>query len=309
MVIAALFGTLAACAPVHTPVSPPAFDLPDQIKVRVDGRVRTVPLEEYVLGSVLAEVSPVDETPRTAVRIFEVQAVIARTYAVAHLGRHRQQGFDVCDSTHCQLYDPARIKSSRFTAIAREAVRETSREVLMYARRPAEALFHADCGGSTTSADAVWGGRALPYLKASTDQQPSLSHRTWRFAVPFSKLREALNRDTRSRVGGRLDGIEIVKRDESGRAASISVHGQQRQVLRGEDLRAILNQTFGDHAVQSTKLTIARTKDSYIFTGAGFGHGVGLCQIGAAARARRGQSIEEITDAFFEGTSIVRLAK
>ena len=140
-----------------------------------------------------------------------VQAVIARTYAVAHLGRHRQQGFDVCDATHCQLYDPARIKTSRFTAVAREAVRETSREVLMYASRPAEALFHADCGGSTTSADAVWGGRALPYLKASPDQQPSLSHRTWRFAVPFTKLREALNRDTRSRVGTRLDRIEIVK--------------------------------------------------------------------------------------------------
>jgi stage II sporulation protein D (peptidoglycan lytic transglycosylase) len=307
-VAAALFSTLAACAPAHTP-SPPAFSLPQQIKVRVDGRVRTVPLEEYVLGSVLAEVSPVDETAQTAARIFEVQAIIARTYAVAHLGRHQKQGFDLCDSTHCQLYDPARIRTSRFTAIAREAIRETTREVLMYGRRPAEALFHADCGGSTTSADAVWGGRALPYLKASSDTQPSLSHRSWRFAVPFGKLREALNRDPRSRVGRRLDAIEIVKRDESGRAASFALRGDQRQVLRGEDLRAILNQTFGDHAVQSTKLTISRTRDSYVFTGAGFGHGVGLCQIGAATRARRGQSIEDILDVYFEGTSVVRLAK
>lgn len=305
---AALFSTLAACAPAHTP-SPPAFSLPQQIKVRVDGRVRTVPLEEYVLGSVLAEVSPVDETAQTAARIFEVQAVIARTYAVAHLGRHQKQGFDLCDSTHCQLYDPARIKTSRFTSTAREAVRGTTREVLMYGRRPAEALFHADCGGSTTSAAAVWGGRALPYLKASSDTQPSLSHRSWRFAVPFGKLRDALNRDPRSRVGRRLDAIEIVKRDESGRAASFALRGDQRQVLRGEDLRAILNQTFGDHAVQSTKLTISRTRDAYVFAGAGFGHGVGLCQVGAAARARRGESIDDITAAYFEGTSVVRLAK
>jgi stage II sporulation protein D len=306
MVAGALFSGLAACAPAQTP-SPPAFSLPDQIKVRVDGRVRSVPLEEYVLGSVLAEVSPVDETPKTAARIFEVQAVIARTYAVAHVGRHRQQGFDLCDATHCQLYDPARIKTSRFTAIAREAVRETAREVMMYGRRPAEALFHADCGGSTTSADAVWGGRALPYLKPLTDNQPSLSHRSWRFAAAFGKIRDALNRDARSRVGSRLDAIEIVKRDQSGRAASLAVRGTQPQVLRGEDFRAILNQTFGDHAVQSTKLTIARTRNEFVFAGNGFGHGVGLCQIGAAARARRGESIEEIIETYFEGTRVVKV--
>jgi stage II sporulation protein D len=305
-IAAALFSTFAACASIHLP-SPPALTLPDQVRVRVDGRVRTVPLDEYVLGSVLAEVSPVDETARTAARIFEVQAIVARTYAVAHVGRHRQQGFDLCDSTHCQLYDPARIKTSRFTEIARAAVRKTAREVLMYGRRPAEALFHADCGGQTTSADAVWGGPALPYLKPSIDRQPDVWHRSWRFAAPFGKLRDALNRDSRSRVGSRLDAIEVVRRDQSGRAASFALRGAQPQVLRGEDLRAILNQTFGDYAVQSTKLTIARTRDSYVFSGAGFGHGVGLCQVGAAARARRGESVEEIVGAYFEGTEVVKV--
>jgi stage II sporulation protein D len=287
--------------------SPPAFDLPDHIKVRVDGRVRSIPLDEYVLGSVLAEVSPVDETPTTAARIFEVQSIIARTYAVAHAGRHRRQGFDLCDTTHCQLYDPARIKTSRFTPIAREAVAGTTRRVVMFARRPAEALFHADCGGWTTSADAVWGGRAVPYLKTANDTQPSLSHRSWRFAVPFGKLRDALNRDKRSRVGSRLDGIDIVKRDASGRASTVVLRGQYKPVLRGDDLRAIMNETFGDRAVQSTKLTIARTRDSFVFTGAGFGHGVGLCQAGAAARARRGESFEDIVTAYFDGASVVRV--
>jgi stage II sporulation protein D len=284
--------------------SPPQFEIPDRIKVRHNGRVTSVPLEEYVLGSVLAEVSPVDEAVPTAERIFEVQAVIARTYAIAHLGRHRAQGFDLCDSTHCQLYDPARIKTSRFTAIARDAVRETSHEVLLYGSRPAEALFHADCGGSTTSADAVWGGPPVPYLKAASDEQPSLSHRTWRFAVPFGKLRDALNRDRRSRVGKRLDAIDVVKRDASGRVATVALRGDRRVVLRGDDLRAILNTTFGDRAVQSTKVTIVRTRDSFVFSGTGFGHGVGLCQAGAAARARRGQSVREIVAAYFDGVTV-----
>ena len=306
MVTAALFSGLAACTAPKMP-SPPAFDLPDHIKVRVDGRVRSIPLDEYVLGSILAEVSPVDESPETAARIFEVQSVIARTYAVAHLGRHHRQGFDLCDSTHCQLYDPARIRTSRFTPLAREAISKTARDVVLFARRPAEALFHADCGGFTTSADAVWGGRAVPYLKMASDAQPSLAHRSWRFAVPFAKLREALNRDRRSRVGDRLDGIDIVKRDASGRAATVALRGQHKPVLRGDDLRAIINETFGDRAVQSTKLTISRTRDSFVFAGAGFGHGVGLCQIGAAARARRGESVKDIIETYFDGATVARV--
>jgi stage II sporulation protein D len=183
-------------------------------------------------------------------------------------------------------------------------VRETAREVLVYRSRPAEALFHADCGGSTTSADAVWGGPPVPYLKTASDEQPALSHRTWRFAVPFAKLRDALNRDRRSRVGTRLDGIDVVERDASGRVVTVALRGDRRIVLRGGDLRAILNTTFGDHAVQSTKLTVARTRDSFVFSGAGFGHGVGLCQAGAAARARRGQSVQEIVAAYFDGVTV-----
>ena len=57
--------------------------------------------------------------------------------------------------------------------------------------------------------------------------------------------------------------------------------------------------------MQSTKLQIARTSDAYVFTGAGFGHGVGLCQIGAAARARRGESVDDILAAYFEGAYVV----
>ncbi|MGE5836454.1 MAG: SpoIID/LytB domain-containing protein [Acidobacteriota bacterium] len=304
LITAVLLVSVAACTTPNIP-TPPAFELPNRITVRQGTRTVSVPLDEYVLGSVLAEVSPVDETPRTAARIFEVQAVIARTYAVAHLGRHRSQGFDLCDTTHCQLYDPARIKTSRFSTIAREAVQKTTRQALIYARRPADALYHADCGGSTTSADAVWGGPAVPYLQAEIDNQPSLIHRTWRFAAPLAKLREALNRDSRSRVGRRLEGIDVVKRDVSGRIATVAVRGDERHVLRGEDLRSILNQTFGDRAVQSTKLQIARTSDAYVFTGAGFGHGVGLCQIGAAARARRAESVEDILAAYFGGAYVV----
>src|SRR5207344_896533 len=158
---AALVVLVAACAPPKRAFPGPmggSTPVPDTVTVRTGGRVRSVPLDEYVLGAVLSEVTPVGESDATVARIYEVQAIVARTYALSQLGRHRQNGFDVCDTTHCQLYEPARIASSRFSDAARAAVARTTGRVLTFGGHIAEALFHADCGGSTTSADAVWGG-------------------------------------------------------------------------------------------------------------------------------------------------------
>ncbi len=107
-------------------------------------------------------------------RIFEVQTVLARTYAVAHLGRH-EEGFDLCDSTHCQLYQPARIKTSRFADAARHGRRANPGRGVDVFAPPAEALYHSDCGGHTASADAVWGGAHVPYLTGAPDHVPSLT--------------------------------------------------------------------------------------------------------------------------------------
>ena len=61
----------------------------------------------------------------------------------------RAEGFDLCDGVHCQLYEPGRIRTSRFAAVARAAVERTAGMILAYSNRPAEVLFHADCGGHT----------------------------------------------------------------------------------------------------------------------------------------------------------------
>src|SRR5262245_51468997 len=156
-------GLVAGCVNPRTP-SPETFAAPNVIRVRTDGQIRYVPLEDYVLGSALSELTPIGADASAVSRIFEVQTVLARTYAVAHLGRHQDDGFDLCDSTHCQLYQPERIKTSRFAEAARKASERTRGVVLMYSRVPAEALYHSDCGGHTASADAVWGGAHVPYL-------------------------------------------------------------------------------------------------------------------------------------------------
>lgn len=294
---------MGACAPPRTPALP-HLALPDHVSLRVGGRIVSVPLEDYVLGSALAEVSPVGEPPATVERIFELQAVLARTYAAAHLGRHRADGFDLCDSTHCQLYDPARIKTSRFAQVARGAVERTAGLVITFGQRPAEALFHSDCGGYTAAADTVWGGPALPYLLSAPDVVPPDPHHKWRTSVPADRLRAALNGDAASEVGRRLDALQVLSRDAGGRVTSLGVSGEHAHTLRGEQLRAILNLTLGERAIQSTRLTIARAGTAYVFDGTGFGHGVGLCQVGAAARARSGDPLDSILAHYFPGARL-----
>jgi stage II sporulation protein D len=295
---------LGGCAAPHAPAVPSRV-LPDRVQVRTGGRVVSVPIEEYVLGSVLAEVSPGDQPAATAARIFEVQAILARTYAAAEIGRHHAEGFDLCDTTHCQVYDPARIKTSRFAEAARAAVQRTAGRIVTYGQRPVEALYHADCGGYTTTAEAVWGGRGLPYLLPEPDKLPTDPHHKWRLSVPADRLRAALNVNAASEVGRRLDNLKVISRDVSGRVASIAITGEHPRTIRGEQLRTILDATLGNSAIQSTKLTVTRPNaTTYLFEGTGFGHGVGLCQVGAAARARRGDSLDAIVEHYFPGAAV-----
>jgi stage II sporulation protein D len=281
--------------------------VPDRINVRVLGKITSVPLDDYVLGAVLAEVTPLGETDATIARVFDVQSIVARTYAVSQIGRHRLDGFDVCDSTHCQLYQPSRATTSRFAAAARAAVARTSGRVLVYGGQIVEALFHADCGGATTSADAVWGGQAKPYLRTVIDTLPAETHRPWQIVIAADQLRQALDADSRTDVGRSLSAIEVVERDPSGRAASLTIRGERSYTVRGDLLRSVINQKLGDRAVQSTRFTLTKSSGKFTFKGTGYGHGVGLCQRGAITRARQGESVEQILGTYFPGATLTRI--
>ncbi len=306
---AALVAVAPACVTSHplaveTRVNRSSVTVPRVVRVRSAGRVTSVPLEDYVLATALSEVSPVNEAPATTARVFEVQAIIARTYVVAHLRRHADDGFDVCDTTHCQLYQPGRILTSRFAEVARAAVDATRGVVLTYGDRPAEALFHADCGGHTASANDVWGGPAVPYLTGENDEVPDETHRTWQISLAADRLRDALASGTRAQLGRHLLDIRVSQRDDSGRAEAIALHGDHVVTVRGESFRAAVTREFGPQALQSTHFEVARRGSEFVFSGKGYGHGVGLCQVGAAARARRGESVDEILAAYFPGASL-----
>jgi stage II sporulation protein D len=295
-------GCLGSALPTpYLQPSVPAIALPEQVLVRTSGQITQVSLEDYVVAAALSEVTPIGDSPDVVDRIYDVQAVVARTYAVAHLGRHRAEGFDFCDGTHCQMFEPGRRRTSRFAHAAEAAASRTSGQILTFEGRAADALFHADCGGRTAAASAVWGGAPVAYLQAIVDDVPQGAHRTWRIAVGASELRAALNADPRTAVGKSLAAIDVITRDDSGRAAAVGIRGERSSAVKGDILRTVLNRTLGERALQSTLFSVTRQAGGFVFEGVGFGHGVGLCQRGAMARARRGETMREILGTYYPG--------
>ncbi len=308
---------LAAASGCSAPASraalgPIPLRAPRAIRVGVvDGSglaIRTVSLETYVQATAVSEFAPASGELEVVERMLEVQSVVGRTYALAHVGRHSREGFDLCATTHCQLYEPARLRTSRWAAAASEAAQQTSGAVLWYDGAPAKALFHADCGGHTSNSADVWGGPGRPYLIAMPDDGPAASaHTTWRFEASRDAVMRALNADPRTRVGARLDAIKILDRDSAGRAEHVALHAQQELIVRGDLLREVLAAALGVRSVRSTQFAVRRERGTFVFEGRGFGHGVGLCQAGALARIRAGARVPAILQRYFPGTKLVTL--
>src|SRR5262245_947951 len=312
--VVGVLAVTSACVTGPVPVAMPRGSVkPRAVVLRVQVRegsqtiVRDVPLEEYVAAAALSEVIPGTADAGIAERIYEVQSVIARTYALSNRGRHGRDGFDLCSTTHCQLYEPARLATSRWAPAIRDAVARTAGETIWFGTAPARAVFHADCGGHTSDAAAVWGGLAPAYLAGARDGGPAESaHTAWTFDVTSAVLRRALDADARTDVGASLDRVDVAGRDAAGRAELITLRGARTFVVRGEVFRDAVTRALGTKSIRSTLFTVRKTRSGFTFSGKGYGHGVGLCQAGALARLRAGDSPEQVLAHYFPGTSLRR---
>ena len=278
-----------------------------RVRVRlVRGDVtRALPLEEYVFGVLAAEGSVEDEP-----EALKALAVVSRTYALRHAGRHERDGYDLCDTTHCQRYAAVTDESSRpdFYALARRAVAETAGETLRErGGRVAEGYFSASCGGATADVRDLWGAHESPaHLRGGRDEfcAASFAH-AWADTINSARLAEALRADRRADVGARVREVRVVRRDRSGRVALLAVEGdERRRVLRGWDFKIAVGRALGWNVLKSTRFEVTRAGTNFVFRGTGFGHGLGLCQAGAHVMARRGASYRDILKRYLPGVSV-----
>src|SRR5208337_1915807 len=167
--------------------------------------------------------------------------------------------------------------------------------------------FTACCGGMTEAAGNVWPDRAQPYLISVHDPYClSISHASWKKALTPESVQQVLRGPLHLSMAAPLAELSVEKRDSSGRALVLRVVAGSTWNLDANQFRYAVDRRLGWAQIKSNLYTIERQSDSWVFSGHGLGHGVGLCQAGAEQMARMGFSTEQILGTYFPGTEIAR---
>lgn len=248
--------------------------VPGKIERKFWGQLKVIPLpgrlesvvtmdRESAVSAVVAAESPPGAMPEA----LKAQAIAARSYFAAATGRH--QGYDFCDTTHCQTLREAPERSNP-AARAAEATRNL---VLTYGRLVVPALFTASCGGRTRTLEEVGlAPTSYPYFAVDCDYCRRHA-RTWYRNWPVTEAAWLL-----VRASSEIERLRV------GRASGW-------QMLPGNNYR------------------IVRDGDELRVQGRGAGHGLGLCQLGAAAMAKAGTGFEEILLHYFPNAGLRMLSR
>ncbi len=253
------------------------------------------PLEEYVAGVVSAELG-------TAAPPAALQALAAavRTQALRWRGRHADEGCDLCDNTHCMLYQG----EENGAWAVRHALEPLCDAVLVRGGQLAMAPFNACCGGAPLPAAWIWPGAADTGPVQPCDRCRENSDAVW--------TADVAGPDFLARIGSALGGLVpagIRIEEPPGRSPVVVLtgdYGERR--IPVEEFRIACGRTFGWNLIRSNRFQVRPDGSRLRFTGRGFGHNAGLCLAGAVAMARAGASADVILDFYFPGCRVVSRA-
>lgn len=255
--------------------------------------INVLPLEDYLLGVVPLEMPP--SFPKEALR---AQAIAARTWTVRNRHKHEREGFDVCDMTHCQVYGGYDAERETTT----EAVRETAGLVLVQQGLPVDATYTADCGGQPAANSN--GQLPLPDRDSSgRDYCEANPRHRWQLTIPIEQFwQKVTGQEFTEEVAKHEIAIKPERIDPSGRVLSMRLClGKGVQLVEAASLRLRLS-------LPSTLFQIRVERGrQVVIEGTGAGHGRGLCQWGAAGRARAGHTAEQILRAYYPEATIAPL--
>ncbi|MEZ4698914.1 MAG: SpoIID/LytB domain-containing protein [Rhodothermales bacterium] len=255
--------------------------------------VNQVAIEDYV-ESVLSSEFGFEELEAS-----KAMAICIRTLSWRSLLQHGPE-YELPDHDIWQVYHGV----SPITRTAREATRRTEGQVMTYGGELIEAVYHSSSGGYTANHEEVWDAQlVLPYLRGKRDPYDAISpYSDWTIELPKKELLQALSEDNDMKVTGiRVDGIGRDRRVKN--VLLLQSNGDPRSI-RSNAFRLTVNRRFGKDKLRSTLFTVDSKADSYVFTGKGFGHGVGLSQYGALEMSKQGHLYNEILAYYFEGVTV-----
>ena len=300
------------------------------VEAKGETAINTIELEDYLCSVISSEMRA--DSP---MELLKAHAVISRSWAMRAIAYkpHAQMvngqmvnDFDVCADDHCQRYEGLRRMSER----AVEAVRATEGQVLTYDGEICDCRYYKCCGGKSEIWRTCWEDIDVPYIRSvqcdwckspspkvlrlvlNDYDQETKDFRDWQVTYTEDELDEIV----RSKSGidfGHITALEPLHRGESGRIDSLRIVGTKHTEVIGKELKIRL--WLSRSCLYSSWFDIEKTTpapsgegregaSSWVLTGHGWGHGAGLCQIGAAVMASEGKSYEEILQYYYAGARL-----
>jgi SpoIID/LytB domain protein len=304
--------------------------------------VNDVSLEDYITSVISSEMSA-----SCPLELLKAHAVVSRSWLcfpklnpenigpgnasirrdneiIRWYGREAHSDFDVCADDHCQRYQGI---TKAYSPEVAEAVEATAGQMLVYKGKVCDARFSKCCGGRTEEYRTAWDDREVPYLISfrDTDENgqiycntrdpaliskilPGFDQETqdfFRWTVRYSPEEiRALIQDRLHEDVGEVRDLEALERGPSGRIIRLKIVGDKILIVGKElEIRRALSRSH----LYSSAFQVEREGRDILLRGEGWGHGVGLCQIGAAVMASRGKAYREILLHYYPGTELEAL--
>ncbi len=303
--------------------------------------INELPVERYLASVISSEMSAT-----ASPEFLKAHAVISRSWLLAQMEKRRQHEngtdnffsfikkddelirwydrddhtiFDVCADDHCQRYQG--IVHARNSHVE-EAISQTRGQILTYDGEICDARFHKCCGGDTEEFQYCWEDTPKPYLVSvhdpwcnTSDKQilsqvlndydqetPDFYH--WAVEYTQAQLSELINRKLKDDFGLITDLIPL-ERGKSGRIWKLKIVGTKKTFTIGKELE--IRRALSESHLLSSAFDVEHEGDRFRLLGKGWGHGVGLCQIGAAVMGEQGKTYDEILLFYYRGATIQRL--
>lgn len=287
--------------------------------------VNRIGIENYLLSVISSEMKS-----SASLELLKAHAVISRSWCLRRIEERKRHcpgadiphlDYDVCADDHCQRYQGVGMAVGENV---RKAIDETWGKALRFGGEICDARYSKCCGGRTELFSTCWEDRDPGYLRSVEDSDGDGCFCDCEDDAVLSQVlndydletkdffrwelrygREELSRLIRERTGedyGLIKALEPVETGPSGRIKYLKIVGSRKTGVIGKELK--IRRALSDSHLKSSAFEVIEEGDTFILRGRGWGHGVGLCQIGAAVMAEKGYSYEEILGHYYEGAEI-----
>lgn len=300
--------------------------------------ISSLPIEDYLRSVIGSEMNP-----SAPLEFLKAHAVISRSWSIRKIinkNNYRSstdglirweesdihEGFDVCSDDHCQRYQG--IIKNQIARIG-EAIDSTRGQVIVDSNGEiCDARFSKCCGGKTEIFSTCWAENNYDYLKSIKDpwcdltdlnefdrsfflsrilknyDRSTIQFRNWECRIDKKSLSHRIKLHFGIDVGNILDMKKLIC-GESGRIKTLKIIGDKDSIIVGKELS--IRKLMSDDCLYSSWFDIKNNGNHFILNGHGWGHGVGLCQIGAAHMAEHGYSYDEILKYYYQNIHIKTL--